>query len=216
MGYAGRQNNSSLLIIAHTNTIVQRFGELSVPSHNLFNPSRHVTNVVHIEYGTTILGVEHASFNIPWSKTSGIKGAKITLTDINDPTKPVVALQHHKAVNTKVPKGTPLFAYETSDGSQEPLTKHSWLVRCNEVWIVAGYQPLLSHAFRIGGCTEMLLRGINPNIVCIQGRCKSKAFLKYWHKIQSVLPLFISQLFLSVRSAVLKLSMSRFASKYSL
>jgi hypothetical protein len=135
----------------------------------------HVTSLMrlHIEYGTTILGVEHASFDIPWSKTSGIKGAKITLTDINDPTKPVAALRHHRAANANVPKGAPLFAYETSDGGWEPLTKHSWLKRCNEIWIAAGYQPLLSHAFRIGGCTEMLLRGLNPDIVCVQGRWKS-------------------------------------------
>jgi hypothetical protein len=211
-------NPSGLLFVACTNTVLQRAGELSVPSRNLFDPSRHVSNAVHIEYGTTILGVEHASFDIPWSKTSGIKGTKITLTDINNPTKPVAALRHHRAANVNVPKGAPLFTYETSDGGWEPLTKHSWLARCNEVWVAAGFRPLLSHAFRIGGCTEMLLRGINPDIVCVQGRWKSKAFLEYWRKIQSVLPLFISQSFLSksARSALLKSSMSRFARKYSL
>jgi hypothetical protein len=193
-----------------------RSAKLSIPSRNLFDPSRHVTNAVHIDYGTTILGVEHASFKIPWSKTNGIKGAKVTPTDINDPMKPVAALRHHKSANANVPKGAPLFAYETSDGGWEPLTKHNWLARCNKVWVAAGYQPLLSHAFHIGGCTEMLLRGINPDIVCVQGRWKSKAFLEYWRKIQSILPLFISQSFLSARSALVKSSMSRFASKYLL
>jgi hypothetical protein len=209
-------NHSGLLFVACTNTVLQRAGELSVPSRNLFDPLRHVSNAVHIKYDTTILGVEHASFDIPWSKTSGIKGAKITITDIDDPTKPVAALRHHRAANVNVPKGAPLFTYETSDGGWEPLTKHSWLVRCNEVWVAAGFRPLLSHAFCIGSCTEMLLRGINPDIVCVQGRWKSKAFLKYWRKIQSVLPLFISQSFLSARSALLNSSMSHFACKYSL
>ena len=121
------------------------------------------------------------------------------------------------ATNANVPvSGHLSFAYETSDGGWEPLTKPSWLKRCNEVWIAAGYQPLLSHAFHISSCTEMLLCGINPDIVCVQGRWKSKAFLKYWHKIQSVLPLFISQSFLSARSALLKSSLARFTSKYSL
>jgi hypothetical protein len=58
-------NHSVLLIVAHTNTVLQIAGELSVPSRNLFDPSRHVSNTVHIECGTTILGVEHASFDIP-------------------------------------------------------------------------------------------------------------------------------------------------------
>jgi hypothetical protein len=191
-----------------------RSSELCVPSRNLFDPSRHVTNSVHIEYGTTISGVEHANFDIPWSKTTGSKGAKIILTDTNDPTKPVAALCHHRSANVNVPDGAPLFAYETTDGGWEPLTKHNWLARCNEVWVAAGLDPLLAHAFRIGGCTEMLLRGVNPDIVCMQGRWKSKAFLEYWRKIQFILPLFISNSFSSARSALVNSSMTRFAAKY--
>jgi hypothetical protein len=191
-----------------------RSSELCVPSRNLFDPSRHVTNSVHIEYGTTILGVDHANFDIPWSKTTGSKGAKITLTDINDPTKPVAALHHHRSANVNVPKGAPLFAFETVDGGWEPLTKDNWLDRCNEVWMAAGLEPLLAHAFRIGGCTEMLLRGVNPDIVCIQGRWKSKAFLEYWRKIQFILPLFVSNSFSSARSALVNSSMTHFAAKY--
>jgi hypothetical protein len=113
----------------------------------LFTPSRHVTNTVHIDYGKTILGVNHAAFSIPWSKTNGNKGARITLTDIDDPTRPVAALRHHQSVNANVPKGAPLFAYKTSDSGWEPLTKNNWLTRCNEVWVAAGYEPLLVHAF---------------------------------------------------------------------
>jgi hypothetical protein len=149
-------------------------------------------NNICIDYGETLLGVNHTAFNIPWSKTTGNKGARIILTDIDDPTRPVTALQHHLSMNANVPKGAPLFAYKTSDGGWEPLTKNNWLARCNEVWVSAGYEPLLAHAFRIGGCTEMLLRGVNPDIVCIQGRWKLKAFLEYWRRIQSILPLFVS------------------------
>lgn len=48
------------------------------------------------------------------------------------------------------------------------------------------------HAFRIGGATELLLEGVSPDIVQVQGRWKSQAFLEYWRRIESILPLFIS------------------------
>jgi hypothetical protein len=76
--------------------------KLSVPTRNLFDPARHVTNSTHIEYGTTTLGVHHANFNILWSKTTGTKGIKITITDFDDPTTPVAALRHHKSANANV------------------------------------------------------------------------------------------------------------------
>ncbi|KIM75938.1 hypothetical protein PILCRDRAFT_13141 [Piloderma croceum F 1598] len=117
----------------------------------------------------TITGIEYASFNIPWSKTTGTKGAKISITDIDDPMTPVPALKHHQKANMNVPNDAPLFAFETSDGDWAPLTKSNWLSRCNKVWTAAGFEPLLAHAFQIGGCTEMLLRGVNPDVVCVQG-----------------------------------------------
>jgi hypothetical protein len=88
-----------------------------------------------------------------------------------------------------------MFAFETADGGWEPLMKINWLERCNQIWVSAGFKPLKAHAFRIGGCTEMLLRGIQPDIVCVQGRWKSRAFLEYWRKIQFILPIFISKSF---------------------
>jgi hypothetical protein len=190
--------------------------ELCVPSRSLFNPARHVSKSTSILYGTTVNGVEHASFDIPWSKTTGTKGATISITDIDDPTTPVPALKHHQRANANVPMDAPLFAFETSDGGWAPLTKKNWLARCNEVWVAAGFEPLQLHAFRIGGCTEMLLRGINPDIVCVQGRWVSKAFLQYWRKIQSILPLFISKSFSAARISLVNSSMSCFSSKYCL
>jgi hypothetical protein len=93
-----------------------RSGELCVPSRTLFNPARHVTKSSIIHYDRTVTGTEYASFDIPWSKTTGIKGAKISITDIDDPTTPVPALKHHQKANMNVPINTPLFALETSDG----------------------------------------------------------------------------------------------------
>jgi len=87
---------------------VCRSSELCILSCNLFNPSKHVSNTTHINFDSTPSGVRHASFNIPWSKTKGSKGATIILTDLNDPTSPIPALHHHLSANTKVPPGAPL------------------------------------------------------------------------------------------------------------
>src|SRR5258705_11082106 len=92
------------------------------------------------------------------------------------------------STNANVPGDAPMFKFESANSGWEPLTKMNWLERCNQIWVAAGFEPLKAHAFYIGGCTKMLLRGIHPDIVCIQGRWKSKSFLKYWCKIQSILP----------------------------
>jgi hypothetical protein len=144
-----------------------RSSKLCVPSHNLFDLSCHITNSAYIDFSTIALGVHHANFNIPWSKTTGTKGSKITITDINDPTSPVATLKHHKSANTNVPHDTPMFAFKLADGGREPLMKTNWLKRCNQIWVAVGFKPLKAHAFRIRGCTKMLLRGIHPDIVCI-------------------------------------------------
>lgn len=193
-----------------------RSSELCIPSRNLFDPSKHVSNTTHIVFDSTPSGVRYATFDIPWSKTEGPKGATIILTDLNDPTSPIPALRHHLSANAQVPPGAPLFAFETNDGGWEPITKSSWLARCNEVWIAAGLPALEAHAFRIGGCTELLLRGTNPDIVCVQGRWKSRAFLEYWRKIQKILPLFISNSFTDARLALVHSSMASFKSRFRL
>ena len=68
-----------------------------------------------------------------------------------------------------------------------------WFIdRCNAIWVVAGFPQMPGHAFCIGGATKLLLQGTDPNVVATQGRWLSQAFLKYWHWIESIFPLFIS------------------------
>jgi len=193
-----------------------RSSELSIPSRNTFDPSRHVSNCSNITFGRTPSGVEFFTLHIPWSKTEGTKGASIVLTDVDDPTSPIPAFHHHRLANSNVPSTAPLFAFETVDGGWEPLTKFNWLARCNEVWVANGLDPLISHAFRIGGCTELLLRGTNPDIVCVQGRWKSRAILQYWCKIQNILPLFISNSFAADCIALVHSSMKSFKTRFTL
>ena len=60
------------------------------------------------------------------------------------------------------------------------------------VWIVASLPQMPGHAFHINSATELLLQGIDPSVIATQGCWLSHAFLKYWHCIESILPLFIS------------------------
>ena len=70
--------------------------------------------------------------------------------------------------------------------------KRCWFVsRCNEIWSNSGLEMLTGHSFHIGSTTHLLLTGINPFIVMVQGRWKSTAFLEYWHRCEEIIPTFI-------------------------
>ncbi|KAH7909540.1 hypothetical protein BJ138DRAFT_1010615, partial [Hygrophoropsis aurantiaca] len=71
-------------------------------------------------------------------------------------------------------------------------------------------------AFRIGGATELLLQGLNPDVVAQQGRWKSQAFLEYWREIESILPMFISSSDSAARCASLESVMSVFSRNHHL
>jgi hypothetical protein len=60
-----------------------------------------------------------------------------------------------------------------------------------------------------------LLHGVPPDVVAIQGRWKSQAFLEYWRKIESILPLFVTASFSDSHAAMINSSMDSFARRYS-
>lgn len=72
------------------------------------------------------------------------------------------------------------------------MTRSTFLTRCNDIWVAQGFPNLPGHAFRIGGATELLLQGVHPDVVSMQGRWSSDAFLDYWRRIDTILPLFIA------------------------
>ncbi|THH17690.1 hypothetical protein EUX98_g9078 [Antrodiella citrinella] len=190
-------------------------GELVIPSTNTFNPSKHVSKAAAIGYHALPNRKEYASFHIPWTKTTKQAGADIVATENDDATSAITALRHHQNANHAVPSSAPLFAFETADQQGwAPMTKPWFLDRCNEVWNDAGLELLTGHCFRIGGATELLLRGTHPDIVATQGGWKSRAFLEYWRKIESILPLFISQSFDKSRLQLVQTSMDAFKKKY--
>ncbi|KIK77123.1 hypothetical protein PAXRUDRAFT_167744, partial [Paxillus rubicundulus Ve08.2h10] len=89
------------------------------------------------------------------------------------------------------PTYAPLFSYKTQSG-WKPLTKTLFISCYNDVWVQNSFPSMLGHAFHIGGTTELLLQGVNPDIITVQGRWTSWAFLDYWCQVESILPLFIS------------------------
>ncbi|KAF8125871.1 hypothetical protein EV363DRAFT_1402169 [Boletus edulis] len=173
-----------------------RLGELLPRSTSNLPPSKYDTRsilpfvVKHLPDGTTFL-----SFHIPWTKTTQEKGADISVT----------ARPHYAS----------LFAYQ-SDSSWSPLTKSTFITRCNDIWTCLGFPCMPGHAFRIGGTTEMLLEGINPDIIAVQGCWSSRACLEYWRHIEIVLPLVISSSTNIFRLQALDSVMTDFTKRHAL
>ncbi|KIK31799.1 hypothetical protein CY34DRAFT_27303 [Suillus luteus UH-Slu-Lm8-n1] len=195
-----------------------RLGELLVPSPNLFDPLKHV---VHLAAPLTSFSVAnetqtHASlFHIPWMKTTKEQGADISITARDHHTCPLAALERHLTVNHDIPPHSSLFTYRTTAGWSH-MTCSAFLTCCNDIWVSQGYPNLPGHAFRIGGATELLLQGVHPNVVTTQGRWSSDAFLDYWHRIDTILPLFIASSANTQRLADLDRVMDSFARNHHL
>ncbi|KAF9455208.1 hypothetical protein BDZ94DRAFT_1316512 [Collybia nuda] len=194
-----------------------RLGELLIPSLNLFDNAKHVSCAsIPTSDHTLPNGTAYTTFHIPWTKTTAREGADISITSRQHVCCPLAALRHHTSANILIPDTAPMFSFETADGAWAPMTKPWFMSWCNDVWVAAGFPDMPGHAFRIGGATELLLQGINPNIVATQGCWKSRAFLEYWWRIEVILPLFISNSSNSSRTLNLDASMSSFAQQHNL
>src|SRR5882724_4562343 len=88
--------------------------------------------------------------------------------------------RNHWLINNHVPPHAHLFTFETEASSFSSIKKTWILLRCNEIWSACGLQALDGHSFHIGGTTHLLLMGVDPFIVMVQGQWKPTAFLKYW------------------------------------
>jgi hypothetical protein len=148
---------------------VFRGGEFLVPSYGAFKSKYHVTRNTSLKWGKLATGLEWLNIRIPWTKTTPSEGALITLTACDEVTNPLPAVRHHLRVNATVPNTALFFSFVTAVG-WEPLTKDWFISRCNAIWKEAGFEDeLLIHGFRIGGATEMLMRGTLLDIVMVQG-----------------------------------------------
>ncbi|KAI0315142.1 DNA breaking-rejoining enzyme [Amylostereum chailletii] len=197
-----------------------RLGELVIPSVKSFNAERHVKRgpQSQIKFKHAVGDqLSYATFRIPWSKTKKREGDTIRLTDIPDVTSPVEALCNHLRVNVDVPDGAPLFAFK-ADGGWQAIMKDWFIAICNEIWSDAKLDAIKTgHSFRIGGATEWLLRGLDPNMVAQQGRWESSnCFWVYWRKMEQVLPIYINRTFYASASAEAQDAMRTFAVRHHL
>lgn len=49
------------------------------------------------------------------------------------------------------------------------------------------------HSYRIGGAVTLLLAGVKPEVVAATGGWTSLAFLLYWRKVDTIIPLHTSK-----------------------
>ncbi|KAG0705616.1 DNA breaking-rejoining enzyme [Suillus ampliporus] len=192
-----------------------RLGELVIDSENSFNPARHVAQSAPPRRRNLPNQIPFIVLRIPWTKTTHGEGADIVASKVDDITNPVSALEHHLSANVNIPPTAPFFAYENTSGGWTTLTRPWFLARCNQVWRNADMLELSGHCFRIGGASELLLRGIPSDIVATQGCWKSRAFLDYWREIETILPLFITSSFTDARMALVKSSMDTYTRRHS-
>ena len=144
-----------------------------------FALTRHAIKTARRKHGFASNSVEYRGFFAPSMKTK-TKGDWICWTDSGCECSALAAFHNHCVLNASVPSNVHLFAFETVDGSWAPVRRSLFMDRCNEVWSNSSISHLTGHSFCIGGTTYLLLLGVNPSIVMVQGRWKSDTFLAYW------------------------------------
>ena len=101
------------------------------------------------------------------------------------------AVRNHLEVNHNLPPTVALFAFENELGKHVPMTWSWFMDQCNEVWALSGKQSMTGHSFCIGGTMHLLLIGVDPFVIMVQGHWKSLAFLKYWRNCKEIIPTMI-------------------------
>jgi|SRR5882724_9351323 len=118
------------------------------------------------------------------------QGKFIMWTDSGNASSVELAFKNHMRINSCAPPMAHLFAFESSTGSFPAMCK-TWFMLCNEIWHAQDLGPMYGHSFRVGSTTHLLLLGVDPFIVMVQGRLKSSAFLEYWQNCEEIIPTFI-------------------------
>jgi len=168
-------------------------GELLIDSH--FKPASHVSCSTTLKCSIATNGLKYMNFHLPRTKMKE-KGDEVNVTDSTCPCSATATLEHHLASNVSVPASTPLFAFKLADGLWAPMECAWFLDRCNAIWEKDGLSSMKGHGFHICGTTHLLLLGIDPWVVMVQGRWSSQSFLSYWHRWGH--PLSVHWFFLSV------------------
>lgn len=130
--------------------------------------------------------------HLPSTKCAVSAGEDVFLSAQRGPSSSLAALDNQLSVN-RPGADSHLFGY-TEGGAFLPLTKRKFLAVCNAVWSPHGFPSISGHCFRIGGTTEMLLRGVPPHLVQMLGRWRSDAFLRYWRTLENIAPAHVELL----------------------
>lgn len=126
-------------------------GELLSTCEGLFDPAMQpaVSNL----FPPSTTGGSH-KLHVPFTKTTGCKGADIVLCKQLGMTDLIASLDNHLDVN-QIPTNYPLFSFKKGTG-HIALTKRKFLNLCNSVWTNFGFPTFTGHSFHIGGTTELL------------------------------------------------------------
>jgi len=101
---------------------------------------------------------------IPHMKTE-VNETSIYISDSMCGCSAISTFEYHLLSNYNMPASSPLFAFETLDGSWTPMTRTWFLDSCNEVWAKEGLTSVKGHSFWIGSTTHLLLLRVNPWVV---------------------------------------------------
>jgi len=170
-----------------------------------FDPKAHVTLSTSVRHGVVANGSKIVNFNIPHTKMKP-EGDTINVSDSTCECSAIDTLEHHLTSNTDIPSDALLFAFETADNSWSPMKCTRFIDRYNEIWHEEGMPSVKGHGFHIGGTTHLLLLGVDPWIIMVQGHWSSPSFLCCWWKCEEILSLFIGFLFQSHESIVSTMS----------
>ncbi|KAJ6589127.1 hypothetical protein B0H19DRAFT_1248685 [Mycena capillaripes] len=108
-------------------------------------------------------------------ESNRVAGEKMLLCRRYLPSDPIHAVEHHLVVN-RIPFNLPLFSYRNREYELLCLTYKTLLRRCNEIWARHEYPAHTGYSFRVGGMTELLLAGVNRDIVQVMGRWDTETF----------------------------------------
>jgi hypothetical protein len=170
-----------------------RLGELLPASRNAFNARLFPTRAA---WGSH----RRPTISLPWTKTTKTRGAVIRLPPQTSRTCPVAAMDLYiRQVHASA--ASPLFSYDDGKGSMVPLSKRAFILEVNRIWAHHGFARITGHAFRIGGTSELLRQGVDPDIVKVSGRWSSDSFLRYWRSNDEILPQHLDNIIISSRPA---------------
>jgi hypothetical protein len=125
-----------------------------------------------------------SQISLPWTKTTGYKGAHIYLMRQFQPLDPTEAIISHFS-SSRLPVDA-LIAEFVEDGLVKVMDKEIFMAMCNTIWSKEGHPRITGHSFRIGGTTALLRSGINIQVVKKMGRWSSDAYLRYWRNVQEL------------------------------